>query len=309
MSTPIKVAVLMSTYNGEKYLSEQIESILAQEDVDVYLYVRDDGSTDHTKDIIKKYQRKSPNILFVAGKNLGVGNSFMTLLYSASPDFDYYAFSDQDDIWLKNKIVSAVQKLKNDSIPKLYCSNQILIDKFGNHIGIRYTKDPNVSCEQSFSINHITGCTMVWNQPLQLILQDKKYRPSVQLLNNRIHDVWVGVVAGLVGNVIYDSSSYILYRQHENNVVGAKSDGPLETLESQLKKLKDSKYRNGRSRIATEVCDKFPGFVIRHPLIESASKIKTLSGKIEIIKRESDFRSYTRESKFSFVLKVLFGFF
>jgi glycosyltransferase involved in cell wall biosynthesis len=309
VETVVKVAVLMSTYNGEKYLSEQINSILSQKNVELSLFIRDDGSRDQTINIIRNFQRDHSNIHLIEGDNLGVGNSFMCLVYRVPSDFDYYTFSDQDDVWLDDKIVSAINALEENSTANLYCSNQTLIDKNGNRIGVRFNQKPDVSCEQSFSINHITGCTMVWNQKLQILLQDKKRRPSKELLESRIHDVWVGVVAGFTGNVIYDSNSYILYRQHENNVVGAKEDGPIETLKWQIRKLKDPTIRNGRSLIAKEVCERFPEYTINHPLLKEASNAETFSGRMKILHNSAAYRSHTKEGSISFAVKVLFGFF
>ena len=116
-----KVAILMSTYNGEKYLDEQIGSILAQEGVDVTLYIRDDGSSDRTAEIIKYYCKSYHNVSFTQGENLGVGNSFMQLVYDAKDVYYYYAFADQDDIWLPEKIKMAADKIKESKRPLLYC--------------------------------------------------------------------------------------------------------------------------------------------------------------------------------------------
>lgn len=95
----MKVIVLMSTYNGEKYLKEQIDSILNQVKVEVFLMIRDDGSSDNTIAILKEYERQNRNIKIIKGKNIGVGNSFMQLLYN-SAEAEYYAFADQDDVWV-----------------------------------------------------------------------------------------------------------------------------------------------------------------------------------------------------------------
>ena len=103
---PEKIAVLMSTYNGEEFLRDQIESILNQEKVNVTLYVRDDGSSDRTVEILSSYEEQG-KLKLICGKNCGVGNSFMHLLYTSDQDFDFYAFSDQDDIWLPDKLYSA----------------------------------------------------------------------------------------------------------------------------------------------------------------------------------------------------------
>lgn len=123
-----KVAVLLSTYNGSKYIKEQIDSILSQEGVNIDIYIRDDGSTDETVNII--YEYKSNNIFLTEGKNIGVGNSFMELLYSVPEIYDYYAFADQDDIWSEKKIRIAIEVLQKNK-KHLYASNQELIDKSG----------------------------------------------------------------------------------------------------------------------------------------------------------------------------------
>ena len=122
-----KVLVLMSTYNGEKYLGQQIESILAQEKVDVHLMIRDDGSTDNTRNVLKRYENND-RITIKYGKNTGVGVSFLKLLY-VNMDADYYAFSDQDDVWKKDKLIAGIRKLEEINGPALYASNQTVTDK------------------------------------------------------------------------------------------------------------------------------------------------------------------------------------
>ena len=97
-----KIQVLMSTYNGEKYLKEQIESILNQEKVEVNILIRDDGSCDKTLKIIKELS-KNPKISYYEGKNIGPAKSFMDLVNKSGDKFNYYAFADQDDIWMPNK--------------------------------------------------------------------------------------------------------------------------------------------------------------------------------------------------------------
>ena len=128
-----KVAVLMSTYNGEQFLREQLDSILDQENVDLNLYVRDDGSNDHTIDILSEYADKHSNVHFYRGdKNLGACGSFLELL-SKEYDADYFALADQDDIWDKDKISVAIEKLKTlpADKPALYHSNLRIVDQDG----------------------------------------------------------------------------------------------------------------------------------------------------------------------------------
>lgn len=116
------VQVVMSTYNGEKYLKEQIDSILSQEGVDVRLYIRDDGSSDRTTDILASYQEHK-NVKIEKGNNLGFAKSFLTALDECD-EADYYAFSDQDDVWEKDKLSTAIEILEEESqsTPLLYCS-------------------------------------------------------------------------------------------------------------------------------------------------------------------------------------------
>ena len=103
-----KVLILVSTYNGEKYLPEQLDSLYAQEGVDIHILVRDDGSKDNTIGILKNYQGSKGKMTIIEGENIGAGQSFLALINEATtnyPDYDYYAFCDQDDVWYGNKVV------------------------------------------------------------------------------------------------------------------------------------------------------------------------------------------------------------
>ncbi|RDU22116.1 glycosyltransferase family 2 protein [Anaerosacchariphilus polymeriproducens] len=253
------VAVLMSTYNGEKYIREQIDSVLVQKNVDISLIVRDDSSKDGTTSILKEYE-KAGKLRLLTGINMGVGNSFMELLYQ-SPDADYYAFCDQDDIWLQNKMEVAITKLEKleTKAPGLYISNQTLVNEDGKKIKTRYQTEPKHKLENVIFANYIAGCTMVMNQNLRNILIQQKHRPSQEFLELRIHDVWVMLVANLSGKIIYDKNSYILYRQHQNNVVGAKSMALHEKLHDKYKRMVTKKYKKARSKTAIELQRCFEG--------------------------------------------------
>ena len=105
-----KIIVLMSTYNGEKYLQVQLDSILSQENVDLELLVRDDGSTDSTKTILERYQSEG-KLTWYSGKNKKPAYSFFDLLGKCK-DADYYAFADQDDFWHEDKLINAIKRLE-----------------------------------------------------------------------------------------------------------------------------------------------------------------------------------------------------
>ncbi len=243
----------MSTYNGGKYLKEQIESILAQEGTEVTLFVRDDGSTDETKELLMRYMEQY-GIVVTFGQNAGVGNSFMQLLYSVPEEFDYYAFSDQDDIWMPDKLAAAERKLEAEEGPALYTSNQMLTDAAGNETGLRYQSNPGTSVQQILHNNKLAGCTFVWNSRMHAFYRDERRRPDPALLKVRIHDVWTAMAAAVAGTVIYDQEAHILYRQHESNVVGAKESGFGDVARMWKKKLGDRSLRQGRSRLCREIC-------------------------------------------------------
>ena len=304
----MQVAVLMSTYNGEKYIREQIDSILSQIKVNVTLFIRDDGSTDSTVKIITQYTEKYSNIKLWVGENIGVGNSFMQLLYSLTDEFDYYSFSDQDDIWLNEKLERAIEKISKNTVPTLYVSNQILVDKNGRKLGMRYVQKPDLSYMQTLSNNKATGCTMLWNKALNDRLTDINARPSKILLDNRIHDVWISAVAGLIGEIVYDQNGYILYRQHENNVVGVKKITVFGTLKSQIEKLVGKKPRNGRSMLAYELIKGYPETKYENLLVACANS-KQYRNKWIIIHSRKEIIKHTNESQIGFALKVLMNFF
>lgn len=213
------VCILMSTYNGGRFLERQIESILNQVGCQILLFVRDDGSSDNTLEILNKYQRQN-KLSYYTGKNVGPTRSFLDLIDNA-PDAEYYAFSDQDDIWLPDKLHTAIQKLRNISLKEgrgLYFSNLMPVDEEEKIINKHLLP-------QSLPIDYYTlmircgwmfGCTEVFTKELKDFVKNQ-YRPEKIVM----HDLWLGLLASLYGTIVYDPDSKILYRQHSNNVVGA----------------------------------------------------------------------------------------
>lgn len=209
----MKVAVLMSTYNGEKYLREQIESILGQQGVEVCLLVRDDGSSDTTLTILDEY-KQSGRLDYYCGSNLGPARSFMHLLQNA-PTSDYYAFSDQDDIWMNDKLFTAISSMEgHESEPALYFSQTQLVDAQLNHIP-SVIINPKLTFGESLIYKFIGGCTMVMNHRLREAVGN--FMPEIMPM----HDIWIYSIAlGIGAYVHFDTTPHILYRQHSNNTVG-----------------------------------------------------------------------------------------
>ena len=239
-----KVTVLLSTYNGEKYLCEQIDSLLNQIGVQVQVLIRDDGSTDKTVEIIKRYSEKYENINYYVGRNLRPALSFLDLVNSAD-NADYYAFCDQDDVWDDDKLLRAVEQLsiEDNSIPLLYFSNLKVVDRELNflrfaHDKVIRTDKKNMALAEAVA----TGCTMVFNRKM-LELVRKKMPKEVSM-----HDAWFYLVAIFLGKVIYDHEGRILYRQHENNVIGIdnRSGIRVNAIKRAFDRSEQPRYCNAR---------------------------------------------------------------
>lgn len=220
------VTIIMSTFNGEKYISEQLNSIAKQKNVKVKLFIRDDGSYDDTIKIANKYKNKFEEFVVLKGKNIGATKSF----YEASENVlreeylnsDYFAFCDQDDIWEERKLEVAISKLvkMNQKKPNLYYSNLLMIDKNEKEIQL-LINDSLVSRNKKNALSSINayGCTCVFNR-IALVKfcmnKDKRFL---------YHDNWLYSVCSYLGSTYYDPSSYIRYRQTGENVSGEKKFG------------------------------------------------------------------------------------
>lgn len=222
------VLVMMATYNGEKYVAEQIDSILAQEGVNVTLLISDDGSSDNTPSICKRYAENKSNVQFsVNEKNKGLSKNFMDMLYGIDPaSYDYYAFSDQDDYWLSDKLSHAIGSISAaGNGPHLYYSDVCNVNEkldegtsefapfgpYSNSFGLLLT------------VNWASGCTMVFNSEFTSVLQ--RYEPSSW---SRNHDGWVHLVARALNAQIADlDHAFIKRRISGKNQVGERGLGSL----------------------------------------------------------------------------------
>lgn len=240
-----KVTVLMSTYNGDLYLNDQINSILNQSNVKVDLLVRDDGSTDSTLNLLKKYQDEG-KLKFFTGENLGPARSFLQLL-SCTQESDYYAFSDQDDYWLPDKLSSAVGLMQGfKDRPCLYFCQTKLVDKNLNPIEQIIIR-PRLTFGEALVYQFVGGCTMVLNAKMRDVVNS--YIPSYLYM----HDVWIYDIAMAIGaKVLFDPIPHILYRQHGNNVVGQGKTNIKTKWERRIKRIIINK-EHPRYRIANEI--------------------------------------------------------
>lgn len=225
------VQILMSTYNGEKYLRTQLDSILNQTYPSIDILIRDDGSTDGTLSILKAYAEAYPNIKYYEGMNKGAVQSFLELLRKSDASAKYFAFADQDDVWLPQKIDRAVRLLEKEKSnkPVLYCSDVYITDERLNIIK-KDDKNPRPSFGNALVQNICTGCTAVMNQALRDIIN------HTAPVNIVMHDWWFYLSASLYGKVIYDEAASMYYRQHGHNEWGAKT-GRMDVLKYRIKQL------------------------------------------------------------------------
>ena len=240
----ISVCVLMSAYNGELFIEEQLQSLLCQEGVSVSILVRDDGSTDRTPEILDRWQRDGL-LRWYGGQNLGWAMSFIHLLCHA-PEADYYAFCDHDDIWLPTKLLEAVDMLgRMDGERRLYCSN-LRYYRDGRDEGLVVAAPPHHDIHTAMVRNIATGCTIVFSRALQQAIC--QHPPKAVFA----HDYWVYQVAEATGGVVYDMRSFILYRQHAHNQIGQKRSW-LEVWSRRLKVLGRLSHQHDRELLAREL--------------------------------------------------------
>lgn len=214
-----RVLVMMASYNGERFIEEQITSVLMQQDVDVTLWIADDGSTDATVEICERISLSADNVVFVQNeRNLGCAKNFMHMLGEADKNaFDYFAFSDQDDYWLPEKLIVAVRALENINGPALYYSNIENVDvNLENGWMCRNPHYPHY-LDKGLALVQTSagGCAQVFNAELaKLVACDLDEYP-------RLHDTWVQLVAQFCGTVVPDMRhSYIKRRISGDNLEG-----------------------------------------------------------------------------------------
>lgn len=218
-NSKIKACVVLSTFNGEKYLGKQLDSILQQSGIDLSLLVRDDGSSDRTLEIIQEYSLRFPNIKIVLNSlkdNLGISKSYLFLMEVAMEEsFDYLVFSDQDDVWPMHRL-NFLETLAPSLIPTLYSGLSKIVDVNLKPIGdSRKINKPIRFIDVPFG-NSVSGNTMVLNRPLVGKILDV----NRQWVDIFLHDYFALVVALFYGVHAPRNEFLTYYRQHSSNAIG-----------------------------------------------------------------------------------------
>jgi len=218
------VDILLSTYNGEKYLEEQLDSIVRQTFTSWILLIRDDGSTDHTRGIISKYCKLYPNKIKEIVDNKGnVGSSLSFSLLLEQSKSEYIMFCDQDDVWLDDKVEVTYNEMTelengNGQLPLMVFTDLFVVDEELNMINNSFMNElklfPEVvnNLHKAMALNVVAGCTIMINEKAK-----KHVLPFHKFF---IHDYWMTINIIKYGKCKYLNKQTILYRQHRNNVYG-----------------------------------------------------------------------------------------
>lgn len=219
-----QVCILMCTYNGERYLSEQLESIKAQTYNNWKLFVSDDGSTDNTVPILLEFQASLAlgRMEILVGPQKGFAANFLHLVTNSAIDGAFFAFCDQDDVWINRKLHAAISRLQSladlDAKPAVFGSTTTLTDANLNVLGKSHTLAIAPSFENALAQNIAGGNTLVFNRRMRELLLRIG---NVEIVS---HDWWVYLICtGVGGTFVFDENAKILYRQHNRNMVGANS--------------------------------------------------------------------------------------
>lgn len=270
------IDILLATYNGEEYISEQIEFILNQTYKEFRILIRDDGSRDNTVAIIKEYEKKYPNKVSLVVDDVHCGSSasnFMQLTKYATAE--YVMYCDQDDYWLENKLKVTLEKMReiegrsNVERPVLIFSTYKLADSKLKDIDADENKNQiatyKLELNRLLVQNYVTGCLMMVNKALYSIAGEY----SEEIL---MHDWWFALIASAMGEIHHIPDVTMIYRQHGGNVVGAVNVKSMKYRISKIKsrntrmmkyKYRDQaklflmRYSNSLSREAYDVINEF----------------------------------------------------
>lgn len=241
-----KVAIMMATYNGEKYLKQQINSILKQTYQNFVLLIRDDNSTDNTQNIINEYELNYPDKIVVIKDHFKAGSAkdnFGLLVRYVQEhcldDFEYFMFSDQDDFWRANKVELSISRLLNCTQPTLVHTDLKVVDQNLKLINNSFMKMSSLNgnehrLQRLLVQNNVVGCTMACNKALMQIIKPN-FNQAI------MHDWFIALIACCYGEIVFINEGTILYRQHDDNAVGVKKEYSYEYIQYKLHNLNSIK--------------------------------------------------------------------
>lgn len=227
------VGIIMSAYNAEKYIKEQVESILAQSNVNVRLWIRNDGSTDNTLKILSDEFGDDNRVVVTNGANLGAAKSFIQAIFECDFVCDYYGFSDADDVWLSNKLTISIDCIgyPPPSNPVAVATQMTVVNENLKEIGVTMAPKLGLKFSNAIVETVASGATVLMNRSAFCMLRG--YRPE----NHVMHDAWFYVLISAFGTFLFLEQPTILYRQHGQNVFGT-SHSFRKRMENRVRRLK-----------------------------------------------------------------------
>ena len=297
-----KIYVMLASYNGSNYIVHQVDSILKQQKADVTVRISDDGSTDGTFELLQKLYGNLENVIITQRKKgLGCAGNFMSMIYEAPENYDYYAFSDQDDVWAHDKLIHAVEYVREaeeTGKPFVYCSNR---DECDSDLNVLYKNLPTNKFQSGKDItdkkylltggNLLGGNTALFNRKTLALLKEKpvsKFPPGIY------HDFWLHMYAGVRRRLTGDNTAG----------VNRKKKKIVSHILSRLRSNKPSSYKN----IAEEFLNDYGNSILKEDkeylrlfLQESFADRVCIAKMIVAV----PFRTWY--AKCNAIIKVLFG--
>jgi len=256
-----KVAIILAFYNGNEFIEEQINSILNQSHKNFVLYISDDNSSQKfsLKSFELSHSDEEKIKISKRNKNLGYTLNFLKTLNSINNSFDYYAFSDQDDVWHKDKLKNAISSLQRYSteIPSLYgCRTEIIGENKKIKLGKSKLHKREPSFRNAIIQNIFGGNTMVFNNSAKKIV-------CKSIKQNKIisHDWWCyQIISGNGGNIIYDKRIFLKYRQHSENLIG--SNIKFKSKLKRFYQIISGEFRNKNNQNLASLINNFDLFTL-----------------------------------------------
>lgn len=320
----VQVAILLTTYNGDVYLRPLLESLLSQNYKNIKIYIRDDGSSDNSLEIINNFLSENVVLIEDGLGNLKSASSFLQLLSVAQADI--YMFCDQDDIWLPEKVLNAVKSIGayGFSNPLLFHTDLIIVDHELNRISNSFNQHEGISLPFGHKFSHlivqncVVGCTMAITDELVKLSALRDIRPKLIAM----HDWWFALFATCFGKVIYSSHADILYRQHQNNVSGVSKKNFYLKIFLQFSSIGINRINNYKRKIADQAMefadfygDKLPeNLIMDLKAVEKLGSGSGLNGVLSCFKRRIFLQNvYMNVSIFysslaSFLINIKFKF-
>lgn len=264
MDTKTRIAVLISTYNGQAFVEEQVHSILSQAidplKIELHVYIRDDGSSDRTRDILAKLADEHPDIIRIQTKapgNIGVKRSFFVLVQDPEIDADYFFLADQDDIWEPDKITKTLAAFQPEksSLPLGVYSDLWLADANGHSTGksmseqARWPKNLAVDYQYLSFDYRVTGAAFAFNRTAKKLFTQIP-NAFIPLVN--MHDSFMALILSVCGKLIQIDEPLVLYRQHGDNLIGG-----LKKKRSLIETLNNKKREEGQLIVDNLLLDAF----------------------------------------------------